>query len=87
MYIKTCNLFNNMTICIHSPCLHTRVNSRSCHEGKKKKRDAFGVRVTHIPGQGARPPFHPVNRVEVQPVTACGFCMWILVVPASLHST
>jgi hypothetical protein len=31
MYIKTCNLVVSMTIRIHSPSLHNKVDSGSCH--------------------------------------------------------
>jgi hypothetical protein len=37
MYIKTCNLVVSMTIHIHSPNLHSRVNSKLCHEDRKRR--------------------------------------------------
>jgi hypothetical protein len=49
MYIKTCYLLDSITIHIHSPKLHSKVNSGSCHEDRKRK--IFVVRVTHTSGQ------------------------------------
>jgi hypothetical protein len=57
MYIKTCNLLDSMTIHIHSPNLHSNVNSGSCHEDRKRK--IFAVRVAHTSGQGGVATFSP----------------------------
>jgi hypothetical protein len=51
MYIKTGNLFNDITILIQSPCLHGGVFSESCHDSEREKIER-GARVEHIPGQG-----------------------------------
>jgi hypothetical protein len=50
MYIKVYNLIINMTILIHSPSLHNKVDSRSYHEDGI--RNLFAVRVTHTSSQG-----------------------------------
>jgi hypothetical protein len=50
MYIKIYNLIINMTILIHSPSLHNKVDSGSYHEDGI--RNLFAVRVAHTSGQG-----------------------------------
>jgi hypothetical protein len=86
MYIKTCNLMVSMTIRIHSPSPHSKVNSGSCHENKIEEvihlssvsctHPARGVAATFPSFKQGRCPIHRCVRIPHVASGVSGFSAW-----------